>query len=90
MIHFLLPLQSFSAQLGEMRQRFGMLDSPLSFVLVTSRGGRESCSDALRMLRSRGVNVDEAYCLAGAPRGPILSLLQTHFLLSDGFSGLED
>lgn len=82
--------QSFSAQLGEMRQRFGMLDSPLSIVLVTSRGGRESCSGALRTLRSRGVSVDEAYCLAGAPRSPILSLLRPHFLLSDGFSGLED
>ncbi|XP_076589509.1 cytosolic 5'-nucleotidase 1B [Chaetodon auriga] len=79
--------QSFSAQLGEMRQRFGMSDSPLSFVLVTSRGGRESCGEALLTLRSRGVSVDEAYCLAGAPRGPILSLLRPHFLLSDGGDG---
>lgn len=82
--------QNFSAQLGEMRQRFSLSDSPLSFVLVTSRGGIESCGEALLTLRSRGVSVDEAYCLAGAPRGPILSLLQTHFLLSDGFSGLEE
>ncbi|KAM7415378.1 hypothetical protein PAMA_019959 [Pampus argenteus] len=73
----------FSAQLGEMRQRFGVFDSPLSIVLMTSRGGRDSCSGALQMLRSRGVSVDEAYCLAGAPRGPILSLLRPHFLLSD-------
>ncbi|XP_054475989.1 cytosolic 5'-nucleotidase 1A [Anoplopoma fimbria] len=76
--------QSFSAQLGEMRRRFGMLDSPLSVVLVTSSGGRESCGVALRTLRSRGLSVDEAYCLAGAPRSPILSLLRPHFLLSDG------
>ncbi|XP_026222135.1 cytosolic 5'-nucleotidase 1A-like isoform X1 [Anabas testudineus] len=82
--------QSFSAQLGEMRRAFGMLDSPLSFILVTSRGGRESCSSALQTLRSRGISVDEAYCLAGAPRGPILSLLRPHFLLSDGFSGPEE
>ncbi|XP_035859027.1 cytosolic 5'-nucleotidase 1A isoform X1 [Sander lucioperca] len=82
--------QSFSAQLGEMRQRFGMSDSPLSIVLMTSHGGRESCGGALRTLRSRGVNVDEAYCLAGAPLSPILSVVRPHFLLSDGFSGLED
>ncbi|KAI3370971.1 hypothetical protein L3Q82_023622 [Scortum barcoo] len=82
--------QSFSTQLGEMRSRFGALHSPVSFILLTSHGDRESCGDALRMLRSRGVTMDEAYCLAGAPRGPILSLLHTHFLLSDGFSGLED
>ncbi len=83
-------MQSFSAHLGEMRQRFGMFDNPLSIILVTSRGGRESCGDALRTLRSRGVSVDEVYCLAGAPRGPILSLIQSHFLLSDNYGGLEE
>ncbi|XP_044048801.1 cytosolic 5'-nucleotidase 1A isoform X2 [Siniperca chuatsi] len=82
--------QSFSAQLGKMRGRFSMLESPLSIVLVTSRGGRESCGGALRALRSRGLSVDEAYSLAGAPRGPILSVLRPHFLLSDGFSSLEE
>ncbi|KAM6925789.1 cytosolic 5'-nucleotidase 1A [Lycodopsis pacificus] len=76
--------QSFSARLGEMRRRFGLLDSPLSIVLVTASGGRESCGVALRTLRSRGLSVDEAYCLAGAPRSPILSVLRPHFLLSDG------
>nr|XP_046249846.1 cytosolic 5'-nucleotidase 1B isoform X2 [Scatophagus argus] len=82
--------QSFSAQLGEMRQRFGLFDSPLNIILMTSHGGRESCGGALRTLRSRGVGVDEAYSLAGAPRGPILSLLRPHFLLSDGLVGLEE
>lgn len=85
-----LAAQNFSAQLGEMRGRFGMLDSPLSIVLVTSHGGRESCGGALRTLRSRGLSVDEAYCLAGAPRSPILSVLRPHFLLSDGFCSLEE
>lgn len=85
-----LAAQNFSAQLGKMRQRFSMLDSPLSIVLVTSHGGRESCGGALRTLRSRGLSVDEAYCLAGAPRSPILSVLRTHFLLSDGFCSLEE
>lgn len=82
--------QRFLAQLGDMRRRLGVLDSPLSLILVTSRGGRECCGSALKMLRSRGVGVDEAYCLAGAPQSLILPLLQPHFLLSDGFSGLEE
>lgn len=82
--------QSFSTQLGKMRQRFGMSDSPLSIALMTSYGGRDSCGGALQTLRSLGVSADEAYCLAGAPRGPILSVLRPHFLLSDGFGGLED
>ncbi|XP_037307174.2 cytosolic 5'-nucleotidase 1A [Pungitius pungitius] len=82
--------QSFSARLGEMRGRFGAAGSPLSIVLVTSSGGSESCGVALQALRSRGLAVDEAYCLAGAPRGPILSLLRPHFLLGDGVIDLED
>lgn len=65
-----------------MRQRFDFFNTPLVIVLVTSQGGRDSCSSALKMLRSRGVLVDEAYCLAGAPRGPILSVLRPHVLLS--------
>ncbi|KAM3609925.1 uncharacterized protein V6R79_022606 [Siganus canaliculatus] len=83
--------QSFSARLGEMRRRFGMLDSPLRIVLVTPHGGRESCGGALLTLRSRGVSVlDEAYCLAGAPLGPMMTLLQPHILLSDVFSSPEE
>uniref|UniRef100_A0A1A8FGM2 Cytosolic 5'-nucleotidase 1A-like n=1 Tax=Nothobranchius korthausae TaxID=1143690 RepID=A0A1A8FGM2_9TELE len=82
--------QRLAAQLGTMRQKFGMFHSPLCFTLVMSRGSKESCCDALKALRSIGVSVDEAYCLAGAPRGPILSLLRPHFLLSEDISGLED
>ncbi|XP_053175583.1 cytosolic 5'-nucleotidase 1B [Scomber japonicus] len=74
--------QRFSERLGELRGRFGVSDSPLRIVLMMSRGGRERCGGALQTLRSRGVSVDEAYCLAGAPRGPILSVLRPHFLLS--------
>lgn len=88
-IHVAL-LQSFPVQLGKMRQRFGMLNSPVVIILVMSQGGRESCNGALQALRSCGVSVDEAYCLAGAPRSPIISLLHPHFLLSDGFSELEE
>ncbi|KAM7003228.1 cytosolic 5'-nucleotidase 1B [Tautogolabrus adspersus] len=82
-------VQSFTAQMGEMRRRFGMSDSPLSFILVTLHGGKDSCADSLLTLRSSGLSVDEAYCLAGAPRGPIMSVLQPHFMISISSSGLE-
>lgn len=75
--------KKFLTQLGQMKQKLGLLDSPLSTILVTSHGGRDSCSTALKTLRAHGLSVDEAYCLAGAPRQPILSLLRPHFLLSD-------
>ncbi|XP_065812998.1 cytosolic 5'-nucleotidase 1A isoform X1 [Labrus bergylta] len=82
-------VQSFAAQMGEMRRRFRLSDSPLSFILVTLHGGRDRCADSLLTLRSSGLSVDEAYCLAGAPRGPILSVLQPHFMISISSSGLE-
>ncbi|XP_013876799.1 cytosolic 5'-nucleotidase 1A [Austrofundulus limnaeus] len=82
--------QTFSSQLGKMRQKLETSHSPLCFTLVTLHGGKDRCCGALKALRSVGVSVDEAYCLAGAPRSPILSLLRPHFLLSDGCSGSED
>uniref|UniRef100_A0A1A7YFW1 Cytosolic 5'-nucleotidase 1A-like n=1 Tax=Iconisemion striatum TaxID=60296 RepID=A0A1A7YFW1_9TELE len=82
--------QRFAARLGMMRQKFGMFHSPLCFTLVMSHGSKESCFGTLKALRSIGVSVDEAYCLAEAPHGPILSLLRPHFLLSEHISGLED
>lgn len=82
--------QKFLTQLGEMKQKLGLIDSPLSTILVTSHGGRDSCSAALKALRAHGLSVDEAYCLAGAPRQPILSLLRPHFLLSDALCIPED
>ncbi|XP_041651776.1 cytosolic 5'-nucleotidase 1B [Cheilinus undulatus] len=79
-------VQGLAAQLGEMRRRFSMSDSPLCFILVTSHSGRESCANSLLTLRSSGLSVDEVYCLAGAPQGPIMSVLQPHFTLSVSFS----
>lgn len=73
-----------------MRQKFDYFNTPLAIVLVTSHGGRDSCGSALKTLRLRGLFVDEAYCLAGAPRGPILSVLRPHFQLSGSVTSVED
>ncbi|XP_028304616.1 cytosolic 5'-nucleotidase 1A [Gouania willdenowi] len=72
--------KGFLSRLGEVRRRFSVQDSPLSITVLTSRGGRESCGSAICVLRSFGINADEAYCLAGAPRAPILNVLQPHFI----------
>ncbi|XP_061679944.1 cytosolic 5'-nucleotidase 1B-like isoform X2 [Syngnathoides biaculeatus] len=74
----------FWSQLSAMRGRFGALDSPVSISVMTAHGGRHSFSDILATLRSAGLKADEAHCLAGAPRGPILDRLRPHFLLGDG------
>lgn len=73
-----------------MRQRFDFFRSPLAVILVTLHGGRDGCSGALKTLRSHGLNADEVYCLAGAPRAPILSVLRPHFLLDEGAGGLGE
>ncbi|XP_029908699.1 cytosolic 5'-nucleotidase 1A isoform X2 [Myripristis murdjan] len=70
--------------LGAMRSRLGVACGALSIILLTVQGGRESCGRALLTLRSWGLGVDEAYCLAGAPGGPALSLLAPHILFPDG------
>ncbi|KAG7269210.1 hypothetical protein CRUP_011849, partial [Coryphaenoides rupestris] len=75
------PLREFSALVGRMRQRFGLDDSPLSTSLITGLGTRNTCLQALKTLRSWGLDVDEAYCLAGAPSDPILSLIKPHVLV---------
>lgn len=75
--------QNFLSQLGELRRRFDLLNSPVCVVVLTAHGGRERCAAALQTLRASGLEADQAFCLAGAPRGPILSLLRPHLLLSD-------
>lgn len=77
------PPQSFLAKLGEMQQRFSLFTSPLVIVLLISHGGQESFCSALKMLRKHGVSVDQAYCLAGAPRDPILSVVRPHLMFGD-------
>lgn len=67
-----------------MRRRFGVLGSPVSVAVMTAHGGRRRFGDALATLRSCGLHADEAHCLAGAPRGPILELLRPHILLGGG------
>ncbi|CAN9499018.1 unnamed protein product [Ophioblennius macclurei] len=74
---------SFLAQLGELRRRFSLADSPVCITVLTTHGGRDRCAAAIRTLRASGVEADEAYCLAGAPTGPMLSLLRPHILLND-------
>lgn len=75
--------ETFLTRLGDLRRRFDLLNSPVCVGVLTSRGGRERCAAAIRTLRTYGVEADEAHCLAGAPRGPMLSLLRPHLLLGE-------
>lgn len=77
-------IQEFAMLIGEMRRSFGFQDSPLHTTLMTVWGSRDVCATALKTLRAWGLDVDEAFCLAGAPCSPILTVIQPHILWDDG------
>ncbi|KAJ8252614.1 hypothetical protein COCON_G00219260 [Conger conger] len=77
----------FAARVGEMRSRFRQGHSPLCAYLLLAWGPRDVCADALKTLRGWGLEADEAFCLAGAPRGPILAQIRPHVLLDLGLQG---
>uniref|UniRef100_A0A8B9JJW6 Cytosolic 5'-nucleotidase 1A-like n=1 Tax=Astyanax mexicanus TaxID=7994 RepID=A0A8B9JJW6_ASTMX len=83
-------IQEFAMLIGEMRRRFGCEDSPLHTILMTVWGSRDICATALKTLRAWGLDVDEAFCLAGAPCTPILTVLQPHILWDDGLHNLKE
>ena len=82
-------IQEFAVLIGEMRKKFGCEDSPLHTILITVLGSRDVCATALKTLRGWGLDVDEAFCLAGAPRNPILTTIQPHILLDDGLHNMK-
>ena len=75
------PWGSFAGCLGEMRSRFRQGRSPLCTYLLQAWGPRDACAGALKMLRGWGLDADQAFCLAGAPKGPILAQIRPHILL---------
>ncbi|KAJ8343259.1 hypothetical protein SKAU_G00305880 [Synaphobranchus kaupii] len=77
-------MKEFVTCVGEMRRRFGRDGSPLRIYLMTAWSPRDVCASALKTLRGWGVEVDEAFCLAGAPRGPILAHVRPHVLYDHG------
>ncbi|KAI1903957.1 hypothetical protein AGOR_G00000750 [Albula goreensis] len=80
-------MKEFVQSVGEMRGRFGREDSPLCTCLMTVWSCRDVCASALKTLRAWGLEVDEAYCLAGAPRSPILAHMRPHVLYDHQLQG---
>ncbi|KAL4622720.1 cytosolic 5'-nucleotidase 1A-like isoform X2 [Arapaima gigas] len=78
------------ALLGEMRRKFGRGDSPLSAGLVTVCSPRDVCARAVQHLRTLGLEVDEAFCLAGSPQSIILAQIQPHILYNHGLHYTSD
>ncbi|XP_055047509.2 cytosolic 5'-nucleotidase 1B [Misgurnus anguillicaudatus] len=83
-------IKEFVSLIGEMRRRFGRENSPLCTCLITAWGSRDVCTAALKTLREWGLDVDEAFCLAGAPCSPILAVVKPHILWDGGLHNVED
>ncbi|XP_043083688.1 cytosolic 5'-nucleotidase 1B isoform X1 [Puntigrus tetrazona] len=83
-------MKEFAVLIGQMRRRFGQENSPLCTCVLTSWGSRNVCASALKTLREWGVDVDEAFCLAGAPCGPILAVVKPHVLWDGGLNNMRD
>lgn len=83
-------MKEFAVLIGQMRRRFGQKNSPLCTCVLTSWGSRNVCASALKTLREWGLDVDEAFCLAGAPCSPILALVKPHILWDGGLLNMRD
>ncbi|XP_023697907.1 cytosolic 5'-nucleotidase 1B [Paramormyrops kingsleyae] len=83
-------LKELVAVIGQMRSKFGQDDSPLRTCLVTLWSPRDVCVRALKTFRDWGMEVEEAYCLAGTPPSAILAQIQPHVLCGDGLYHMRD
>lgn len=83
-------MKEFAVLIGQMRRRFGHENSPICTCVLTAWGSRNACASALKTLREWGLYVDEAFCLAGAPCNPILSVVNPHILWDGGFHNMRD
>ncbi|KAL7992112.1 hypothetical protein Chor_016368 [Crotalus horridus] len=83
------PLKAFALHLGKMRKKFGQEDSPIRIYLVTARSGCDMGIRIIKTLREWGLSTDEAFFMAGAPKGPILSKIQPHIFFDDNFHNIK-
>ncbi|XP_026161657.1 cytosolic 5'-nucleotidase 1A-like [Mastacembelus armatus] len=63
---------------------------PIRTYLVTSRGGGCPGFRALNTLRDWGLEIDEAFCLGGSNKGPILEMIKPHVFFDDQDSHIKD
>ncbi|XP_028412095.1 cytosolic 5'-nucleotidase 1A-like [Dendronephthya gigantea] len=84
------PIKPFAMALGKMKKKFepSEQDCPIRTFLVTSRD-TEVGERALRTLRHWGLNIDESFLMAGAPKGEILKAITPHIYFDDQLSHIK-
>ena len=77
--------------LGKMRKKFACSEEktcPIRTFLVTSRDA-EVGERALKTLRSWGLQIDESFFMAGAPKDEILKAINPHIFFDDQKSHID-
>ncbi|XP_072905565.1 cytosolic 5'-nucleotidase 1A [Hemitrygon akajei] len=83
------PLKKFAMILGEMKKKFHPEDDPICTYLVTARSGNDMGIRVIKTLREWGLKIDEAFFMAGAPKGPILYQIQPHIFFDDNSDNIN-
>ncbi|XP_018589957.1 5'-nucleotidase, cytosolic IB a [Scleropages formosus] len=81
------PLKCFLEDLAKLQKKFYSKNKqgscPIRTYLVTSRDAPTTGIRALNTLRSWGLEIDELFFLAGAPKGPLLQKIGPHIFFDD-------
>lgn len=85
------PLIQFAFILGKMQKKFreAGVYCPIRTYLVTARSAASSGGRAMKTLRTWGLEIDEAFFMAGAPKGPLLHEIKPHLFFDDQVANVQ-
>jgi len=85
------PLIQFAFVLGKMQQKFRDDGGhcPIRTYLVTARSAASAGGRAMKTLRTWGLEIDEAFFMAGAPKGPLLREIKPHIFFDDQVANVQ-
>merc|ERR1712212_888614 len=62
---------------------------PIRTYLVTARSAASAGGRAMKTLRTWGLEIDEAFFMAGAPKGPLLREIKPHIFFDDQVANVQ-
>ncbi|XP_023258516.1 cytosolic 5'-nucleotidase 1A-like isoform X1 [Seriola lalandi dorsalis] len=77
------PFKDFLEALGRLQKKFEEKDCPVRTYLVTVRDAGNAGYRTLNTLKTWGLEINEAYFLGGAPKGPVLNMIRPHIFFDD-------
>ncbi|KAK7140385.1 hypothetical protein R3I94_012863 [Phoxinus phoxinus] len=77
------PLSKFFQALVNLQQKFNLQNCPIRTYLVTSRGTTSPGLRVLKTLQGEKLEINEAFFLCGAHKGPVLKAINPHIFFDD-------